>query len=227
MPTTITMLVIIIFAILPGIPAYLIYKAMNGFDWRKNDWERITLIIGFSLLGLILYTIISGITILPEPIYVIPSTFSQYNFQIETLYLIAFSLLGHCVASLIIGIIWVYSVRFITKHTQVSALPSAWDYYVFCCIPNHWVVVTLTNDESYAGILEYTDTAVCQGERDVILREPAKYNGKLQNYEVLSYQHLYLPSNLIFSIATLTDKEKDNRINKIGTVLFQKEENNE
>ncbi len=59
MPTTIVALVVIVFAVLPGLPACTIYRMFFGTDWRATDWEKIVDIIAFSTVGLIIYIIVS------------------------------------------------------------------------------------------------------------------------------------------------------------------------
>lgn len=223
MPTTIVALIIIIFAILPGIPAYKIYKAVNGSDWRASDWEKIISVLSFSLFGLILYIIITSFTSFPSPIYIIPSTFDSTDFGVGSLIPIAFSLLGHFIAAAFVSIILALMVNFFSKHTRTSFFPSAWDHFIQNDVPKHWVVVRLSNGDTYAGIVEFADTSVEITDRDIILCEPSEYVSEKKNYAALSYQQLFIPASIIFSVAVVS-KEDDKRISKIGQLLFSKED---
>lgn len=87
-------------------------------------------------------------------------------------------------------------------------------------ISNHWIVVSLTNGESYSGIFSCSDLSVGPEERDVIIEEPAKFIESENNYKTLPYKSLFLPSSLIMSIAVLHDPELDKRITEVGTYMF-------
>lgn len=227
MPTTIVAIIIIVFALLPGYPAYKLYKSINGIDWRTNDWEKIIIVVGFSLAGFVFYVLFTTFTGLPSPIYVFPDTFTAINFTISTLPLIAKSLLGHFIVSLLISAIVIFFSRIITKVTRFSNFPSAWDNFINFDVSKHWVIVKTKDGDAYAGILDFVDSSVTQGERDIILKEPAKYDKSVENYKVLEYQFLFLPSSLICSIGVVADSVNDNRVSKIGTNLFPTKVENE
>jgi hypothetical protein len=226
MPTTVVALIIILFAILPGVPAHKIFRAFIGTDWRETDWEKIISIIGFSTGGLLIYTIISSFTRLPLPIYVVPSTFDSTSFGTSSLLPIAASLSGHFVSSALAALLTALGIRFVARWTPTSPYPAAWDDFIRVDVQKHWVVVRLTNGEAYAGIVKNVDISVSQAERDIVLAEPAKYMEKENNYKVIPYQQLFLPAALVFSIAVVHNPEIDRRITTIGSTLFSKEVDN-
>ncbi|MBI5291489.1 MAG: hypothetical protein HY872_06405 [Chloroflexi bacterium] len=223
MPTTIAALVIVLFAILPGIPAYEIYRMFFGADWRATDWEKIVGIIGFSAGGLIIYTIVSSVISLPPPVYVIPATFDSASFGISSLLPIAVSYLGHSIASITVAILTILGIRLVTKWTPTTPYPAAWDDFIRVDVQKHWVVVRLTNGEAYAGTLRYVDTSVNQAERDLVLAEPAQFIEIEKNYKVIPYQQLFLPAALVSSVAVVYDPDVDKRISKVGSTLFLEE----
>jgi len=90
-------------------------------------------------------------------------------------------------------------------------------------VPKHWVIVKLTNNETLAGTLEFGDISVCREDGNIILREPAKYNTKIRNYEVLCYEQIFIPASLVASIGTVPNEMDINRVSKIGTNSFTKE----
>lgn len=226
MPTTVVALIIILFAILPGVPAHKIYRAFIGTDWRETEWEKIVNIIGFSTGGLLIYTIISSYTRLPHPIYIVPATFGSTSFGISSLLPIAASLLGHFISSALVALLTALGIRFIARWTPTSPYPAAWDDFVRVDVQKHWVVVRLTNGEAYAGIVKNVDISVSQAERDIVLAEPAQFIENENNYRVIPYQELFLPAALVFSIAVIHNPEVDKRITTIGSTLFSKEADN-
>jgi hypothetical protein len=81
-------------------------------------------------------------------------------------------------------------------------------------------VVSLESDDSYAGVLERADTCVRQGERDIILGEPARYSEEKANYIALPYQYLFIPGTMVGSIAVVHDPDLDTRLSSVGCPLF-------
>jgi hypothetical protein len=224
MPSTLTELLIILFAILPGFPAYLVYKSYFGTDWRATDWEKVIGIISFSVGGLIVYILISSIIILPKPLYLLPTTFDPKSFGTGSLLPIALSYFGHSISSIIIAFLIVICIRIVSKWCSSSPYPAAWDEFIRADVPDHWIVIRLNNDETYAGMINYGDTSVSLAERDIVLIEPAKFDETSKLYKMLPYQKLFLPAGLIASIAIVYNPDKDERITKIGSTLFAKEE---
>lgn len=223
MPDTVIGLVILLFAVLPGVPAYSIYKTFYGSDWRETDWEKVIKVVIFSLAGIIMYTLVSALVKLPPPIYIIPSTFEPSTFGVTSLLPIALSLTGHFISSILVAILAVLATRFIGRWTPSTPYPAAWDDFIRQDVQGHWIVVRLTNREAYAGYIKNADISVSQSERDIVLAEPAIYNEKEKNYKTIPYQQLFLPASMISSIATVYNPKSDERITSIGSNLFPKE----
>lgn len=227
MPTTLIALIILVFAVFPGYPAYKLYKTINGFDWRISDIEKIVVIIGFSIFGLVFYILLSEFLNLPSPIYVFPTTFSNENFTNNVLSTLAISFLGHFLSSSLISIALASIIRLISKKTRFVGLTSAWDLFYSQYSSEHWVVVRVKNGETYAGILDYVNTAVSQGDRDVILKEPALFSDEDKNYRAIEYEYLFLPANIVISIGIVCDPQKDKRITQFNDLIFPEREKND
>lgn len=222
MSNTFAELIMLIFLVLPGIPAYIIYKNCFGADWRETQWDKIVNIGLFSLAGIIAYVLISENSIFPPPIYLIPSTFETGTFGVTSLKPIALSLTGHFILSTLIAFIAVGIVRSLGWLTPSTPYPSAWDDFIRKDVQGRWVVVGLVNNEAYAGYIKNADVSVSQAERDIVLAEPALYNEQEKSYKTIPYQQLFLPANMISSIAAVYDPQKDGkRIMQIGQNLFE------
>jgi hypothetical protein len=220
MPTTIDALIIILFAILPGVPAHKIYRLYMGKDWKETEVDKIVSIIGFSVGGLLAYIFLSSLFHLPPPIYIFPTTFDLNSFGVSSLLPIAISLFGHFILSAIVAGLTVISIRFFSRWSPSSPYHAAWDDFNRTDVKNHWVVVHLTNGEVYAGMITYADISVGQSDRDIVLGEPAQFVKDENNYKVLQYQQLFLPAALISSIGVVHDPDIDIRVSKIGSNLF-------
>ena len=55
MPTTLTALLILLFAIVPGMFGEMVYRIIAGTDWRETQWSKVARIIGISIAGLVLH----------------------------------------------------------------------------------------------------------------------------------------------------------------------------
>jgi hypothetical protein len=216
MPTTITGLLIIVFAILPGLVAYYIYAMFLGSDWRITEIEKISRIILFSVIGLFFYVIFASIFKLQQPIYVVPETF-ETKFSTDTLSQIAFPYFGHFFFSALIAWLAGFLPQKISKTASITLFPSVWDVFVHQYISHHWVIVKTTNGEAYLGILT-AECSVSSAERDIVLKEPALHQND-NNYCVLPYQHIFIPASLVSTVATLYDKDIDKeRLTTIGEI---------
>lgn len=225
MPDTIASLMIYLFAFLPGVPAYLIYKANFGADWRETDVQKVIKVVLFSISGIIIYVFASEYLHLPSPIYLLPATFDSDSFSVKSFMPIALSLSGHFISSIVVAIIIVAIIKLIRKRTSSTPYPAAWDDFIRNEVENHWVVIRLINGEAYAGYIFYADISTNQSERDLVLAEPALYNEEKKNYKIIPYQRLFLPSNMISSIAVAYDPNIDKRISTIGSNLFSEDKN--
>jgi len=129
MPTTIAGVLVALFAILPGLPGYMIFSRMVGSDWREKDWQITLRILGISLAGIVIYVMLADLLNLPQPLYVFPSTFTPESFNENALPQIAVSLSGHVAASVVVAFISVGAVRLIARLSPVSHFPCSWEYY--------------------------------------------------------------------------------------------------
>lgn len=222
MPTTISSILIMIFAILPGWPAYLLYKKINGVKWGEPEWIKFVNIVGLSLFGLILYNLFFPIANFPPPLYVFPTTFTPESFTLSMLPNISIALITHCVFSVLAATAIIFLVKGLSRWSRTSVYPSVWDEFIRSKVKEHWVVVTLNNNEAYAGYIYDADCSVSTKERDIILNEPAKFDEVEQNYYSLPYQNLFLQSDSICSIATIY-QDGDIRKTDVSKFLFVKE----
>lgn len=58
MPTTLSSLLIIVFALIPGLPGRTIYRILLGRDWREDAWDKGLQFVAFSVFGLALYSVV-------------------------------------------------------------------------------------------------------------------------------------------------------------------------
>jgi hypothetical protein len=219
MPSTISELLVVLFAVLPGVPGNLIYQRLLGRNRKEEQWATVIRMIGFSIGGLILYIVIGNFISAPLPYYISPNTFT--NFVLERIFLLNMSLAfsGHVIGSMVIGFLSTRFVLVLNQWNKSTCYPDTWDKFIRENVNNHWVVVKLSGNEAYTGILERADVSVEQNERDIILKEPALYIEDKNNYISTSYQYLFLSGSIIDSIGVVSNPE-DIRITKIGSYIF-------
>ena len=232
MPTTLTALLILLFAIVPGMFGEMVYRIIAGTDWRENQWSKVARIIGISIAGLVLYIVMASLAGLPVPQYLFPSNFSEEVFKPSILPGMAFTYVGHAAFAALAGTLGAYVVRGMAKLSPVSTYPDTWDVFARDLVPRHWVVVTLTSGVSYAGMVERADFSVQQSERDIVLAEPALYIEEKGEYVTQSYQYLFLPGALVDTVAVYYDPAVDERVTPVNQNLFmetadESEENND
>lgn len=227
MPTSISAILIIVLAVFPGAVGDLIYRTLVGVTWREKEWQSIFRLLGFSICGLALYTIVTERTGWLSPIHVFPSSYTSGVVTPKNLSLVFIPYAGHFIGATIAGLIAAGGMRALS-HFRVFSLFDAWDGFVRYCVPRHWVVISLKNSEVYAGIIEFIDRSVKAGERDIVLKEPAQYKREVNNYVALEYQYLFIPASLVMSIAVCYDQSIDKeRITTIGEYIFTTESLNE
>lgn len=220
MPSTISGLLVILFAVLPGVPGNFIYQKLVGTNRKEEQWGTVIRMIGFSIGGLVLYILVSSFISAPLPNYISPNTFANFILERTFLLNISLALSGHAIGSMIIGFFAARIVLVLNRWSKSTAYPDTWDKFVREYVENHWVVVKLSNGETYSGILARADTSVEQNERDIILREPALYLEEQKNYLATTYQHLFLSGSIISSIGIVSNPD-DIRITNIGTYIFE------
>ena len=211
MPTSFASLLVLVLAILPGVPGEAIYRFVLGADWRDKQWQRVLRILLFSVIGLVAYAIIASSGRVPSPVFLDISTYKLERFDKDIVLKAAESLGAHFIASSLVGFFSALAVLFLNKLFKKSIYPDAYTTFINNCADFRWVVVTLTSGSSYAGYILRGDTSVAFGERDIILAEPAQYNQETKQYQCVSYQHMYLSAGMIASIATVYDPTIDKK----------------
>ena len=48
------------------------YRLLVGWDWREDQWQRVTRLVGFSVFGLALYATLGSVLPVPPPLYLSP-----------------------------------------------------------------------------------------------------------------------------------------------------------
>lgn len=221
MPDSITGLLIIIIAIFPGLLGDRIYQSLVGTDWREKEFRSIIRLIGFSVVGVVLYTVIADLFNFPPPLHLLPSTYASISSTTESFNKIFFPYIGHLCGGLFAGIFASFGAWVLAKFSSSSVFPSAWDDFVRTYAPKHWVIVGLKNGEAYAGKLKTANVAVSNEDRDIVLEEPCLYEKSTGNYKALNYQYLFISSDNLFSLAAIHDPMIDKRIVPIGEYLFK------
>ena len=218
MPTSLAALLIILLGVFPGVPGEWAYRMLVGTDWREKESRTVIRLLGFSLAGITLYISVAAILSLQQPIYLFPSTYQPQAVSPDSLHLFFLPYAGHIIGATLVGLL----VASLQKafSSRVSPYSSAWDEFVRDCVPRHWVIVSLSNGATYAGMIESSDASVIQTERDIILNEPALYDAETGEYIVTAYQHIFFPASLVSCVGTVSASE-DERITKPNDRLFE------
>lgn len=223
MSLTLAGLLVLVFAVLPGVPGEKLYQVSVGSDWREDPWQRILRLLVFSLFGLVLYAVIAPYLGAPPPTYLSPTALEKAASDPVRLNFLFVALLGHFGGAAVAGLLSGLCVRAIAHFTSATAFVCAWDHFVHACVKGHWVVVGLTNGEAYSGYVDVADVSVSAEQRDLILREPAQFDSGKSEYIASKYQSLFIPGNLVASIAVIHDPMQDKRIIPVGELVFPKE----
>ncbi len=224
MSLTLAGLLVLIFAVLPGVPGEKLYQISVGSDWREDHWQRILRLLVFSLFGLVLYAVVAPFLGTPSPAYLSPTSLEKAASDPATLNLLFLALLGHFGGAAVAGLLSGLFIRATARLTSATAFVCAWDHFVHSCVKGHWVVVGLTNGESYSGYVDVADVSVSAEQRDLILREPAEFDSEKSEYIASKYQSLFIPGNLVASVAVVHDPAQDKRIIPVGELVFPKED---
>lgn len=225
-PTT-TGAVIVLLAILPGFVGDYIYRSFTRVDWREKDWRSVLRLLGFSVVGAALYSLVAELFHWPAPIHLIPASYTTLDPSGATLNRLFIVYIGHLMGGAVAGGLLVLGEVIRKKIPQASAHSNAWDDFTGEYALSHWVVVGLQNRSIYAGILESVDDSVAAEERDLVLREPALYDPESQQYESSNFQHLFIAANTVYSIATIYDPKIDKRLFNPGELLFEQKVDDE
>lgn len=223
MPPTITALLVLL-AIFPGVFGEFIYRTFVGVDWREHFSETVLRLSGFSVIGLVLYLIVSPTLSLGPPVHVVPAELLKINTNPELLRTLAPPYVGHLLGGLAAGALFVLSKRLWSRFSPVSPYNSSWDEFARSNVRNHWVIVSLRNGRAYAGILARSDVSVSRDERDIILEEPAELDEQRGAYVSLPYQSIFLGGETINSIAVYSSPD-DVRVTRIWELLLTDKKN--
>ena len=219
MPDTIDALLVILFAVLPGIPGNTIYKKVAGTNWREDQWKTVVRILGISLGGLIVYIIAGSLVDAPLPTYIAPSTFATFAVERAALLQMSVAFLGHFLAASVVGFVGAKATQTLDRWTRVSEFVESWHELVSVHANGHWIVVSIKGGAAYAGYIKMADTNVKAEERDIILAEPAVYVKEQKKYLSLPYNHMFLPAKIIDSVAIVSNPS-DARMTPIHQFLF-------
>ena len=201
MPTTITALLILLLVGLPGFLGDLVFRSFVGLDLRAKQWEVLPRWLSFSVVGLVLYALLSELFGWPLPIHVIPQSISAVAQGPDQLLPLAYSFTGHVFGSLCAGGLAVLGKKVLTRMSPVSFYQNVWDEFARSHVQDRWGVVSLKSGDAYAGILARGQLSVSRDERDIVIEEPAQYNEETGTYIALPYKYLYLSGDSVYSIA--------------------------
>ena len=209
MPSSIDALLIIIFAVVPGLPGEKLYRDILGIDQRESNWDRVTRVITISLVGFALYASIGWVFNLP--VYNYPEPFPDDLARSLYVRSTALAFVGHASAAFLVGVGAGFSVRLLNRSLASTAARDTWPHFLRIDAAGHYVLATLKNTECFRGILYMADASVEAEERDIVLQDPALFELTKGTYEPLPYKHIFLPGRMISTIATLYDPAIDSR----------------
>jgi hypothetical protein len=222
MPTSATAVLIALVALFPGLIGNTVYRRLLGVDWREKEWQSILRLLGFSVFGVVIYAIAgAGLGLLP-PAHLFPEAYKNLKPSWVDLRVVIFPYVGHVLGGLVAGVLGAWGMKLLAKISSSTAYPSAWDDFVRSYTPKHWVVVSFTNGDVYAGKVKNADVAVSSDDRDLVLEEPCIFDEKTSNYRAVNYQYLFVRADKVFSIAAIHNAD-DKRILPVGETLFPKE----
>lgn len=75
MPTTLTAVLVLAVAIVPGFLAELLFSRLRGTDWRERESRAVLRMLSFSVGGLLLYASLAALAGLPEALHVLPEMY--------------------------------------------------------------------------------------------------------------------------------------------------------
>lgn len=219
MPTTLTAAVVMVVLLVPGIIGESIYSRAVRSEQGGKDVLVILRVVMVSVLGLIIYMILTQICCLPYPAYLSHDIYTAKGLEIISRDLtrgVIVPYVGHIIGGVIVGIIGVPLSGFIRIGFRQPQYDSAWDAFClsFARAPKgsgRWVQVTLVDGRLMIGILRGFDAYDKDGDRDIILEEPEYWNDALKKYEVYPVQSIFLPTSQIGAIGVLYDKALDTR----------------
>jgi len=214
---------VILLGVLPGLPGDYIYRMWIGVSWRERDVHHLLRLLSFSILGLVVYSVLAMRADWYLPEYVIPTTFTSTSFSAADIPKLGIAYLGHFLGSAIVGTASAAGVRFLGQVAPFSAQRDTWDHFIRNTVPRHWVLVTLNSGDTYAGMLDHTDITVEPQYRDLVLSEPYIFDAELDEYRPTSQQFLFLRGSDVASVAVVYDPALDERVVPPTEIPFRKE----
>jgi hypothetical protein len=119
---------ILALALLPGAFGNWTYRLLVGVRWGEEQWRYGLRLFGFSVFGLVLYSLATMFGA-PEPTYIFPIGFA--SIIPATLPVIAVAYVGHCAAGAVVGILAAGATRVASMVTGISGYPCAWDDFIW------------------------------------------------------------------------------------------------
>jgi hypothetical protein len=105
MPTTLASVLVAVIAVFPGLIGDRIYRMIVGVDWREKDWQAVLRLLGFSVVGVALYSLFASWCGLAPPIHLIPATYAKLDPGGSSLNRILSIYLGHVVGGALAGLL--------------------------------------------------------------------------------------------------------------------------
>ena len=220
-PTTLVGLLVVLLAVLPGIPGDPVYRSLAGVSWREKEHRHVLRLLSFSVLGLALYAAAAAEFGWYAPGYIVPASYAPNVFSVDSLGPFSVAYLGHLAGAAIVGAGAAIARRGLSRVKTSSGNRDAWDHFVNLCVPGHWIIVRLKSGAAYAGLLDHADVSVEPEYRDIILAEPAEWDEAQNCYVSSTHQVMFLRGVDIVSIVTIYESSRDSRVVAAGTALFQ------
>lgn len=219
MPTTAGAVLVVLLALLPGYVGAFFLQHLSGRDWRERDWHTALRYLAVSAVGLSLYVIPAAALEWPPARHVVPSEYAAL--KAENLAGLALPYGGHILGGALAGLLIGLAVRHVAPIMGISRRPCAWDTFVADLAEDRWIVVTLKSGDVYGGFIHVGDTGVTAIERDIVLREPARYDADTSEYRAVGYRDMFIPAQLVDSIATVATPGDTDRRTDVGQPLFR------
>jgi len=227
MPTSITALLIIIIAVFPGLIGDRVYQFIVGVDWREKEFRTVLRLIGFSVVGVAIYSLVADLFGWPIASHLFPQSYENIQPSSENLNQIFIPYAGHLAGGFLAGVMGALGIKILAWLTPGSIYPGAWDDFIRSYVKDHWVIISLSSGEVYAGKLKTADVSVATEERDLVIEEPCKYVEETKQYRAINYQFFFIPAKEIYSIAVVHNPDLDTRTIPIGDNLFSEGNDNE
>jgi hypothetical protein len=216
-------------AVTPGVFGETLYSKYVGKSATEDRLRRVTRTIIISAGGLILLMVTElflndiGIPVTLDPMHLAPGRypegFSMEGFEKEIDVAIIGAYAAHAVSATVVGGIIAVGWDHLASRFNDFSYPNAWDS-VTDQARGRWVVVSTEGRKSFLGVIDTVDTNVPRNSRDILLEEPAQYNEDHGVYVAMAFKSLFIRSELITSVSVLYDPAEDERVTKVGEVVY-------